>query len=302
MKKQKIHHHNNLHKPVLLKSTIRLLAPKPGDSYLDLTAGYGGHARRVLELTKSPKSMVLNDRDSEAIEQLVDLRRLGAELINSDYLSTIRNLLSQKRQFDLILADLGVSSPHFDKAERGFSFQREGPLDMRMDRQQDLSAEEIINKWPEAELARVLAEYGEQPSAKKLAKAIVAARPVSNTLELAGIVNKNLSYRGKRNSATQTFQAIRIAVNDELNQLKLSLPLLINLLADGGRLAIISFHSLEDRQVKRFFKEEAESGYEARLKLLTKKAISGTEDSNPRARSAKLRAVCKINTKKEGSS
>ncbi|HEX9594522.1 MAG TPA: 16S rRNA (cytosine(1402)-N(4))-methyltransferase RsmH [Candidatus Saccharimonadales bacterium] len=303
LKKQKLHHHNNKHLPVLLAETIRLLAPKSGESYLDLTAGYGGHVRSVLARTKSPGSMVLIDRDKEAIEHLADLGRQGAELIHSDYLSAVRQLIGQGRQFHMILADLGVSSPHFDKAERGFSFMAEGPLDMRMDQRQELTAGEIVNSWPEDRLAAALGEYGQQAGAYKMARAIADARPLKSTKDLAQAIEQAFPRRGKRHPATKAFQAIRIAVNDELNQLSQTLPHLIDLLEEGGRLAIISFHSLEDRQVKRFLNEEARSGYEARLKLLTPRAVLGNQDvNNPRARSARLRAACKINIKNEGSS
>lgn len=304
LKKQKLHHHNNVHRPVLLEDTIRLLDPKPGESYLDLTAGYGGHAQAVLAKTQSPGLMVLNDRDSDAIKHLADFKRQGATLIQGDFYSTASELSGQTRHFDMILADLGVSSPHFDRADRGFSFNHDGPLDMRMDQAQALTAKTIVNDWPEDKLARILFEYGEEPASRRLAKAIVAARPLASTQELSVVVSSVVKRRGKRHPATRTFQALRIAVNDELNQLGQTLPLLIELLADGGgRLAIISFHSLEDRLVKHFFKDEVSSGYEARIKLLTKHAIRGTDDvHNPRARSARLRAVVKINKQKEGGS
>ena len=302
LKKQKLHHHNNKHRPVLLEDTIRLLAPKPGESYLDLTAGYGGHARAVLARTNSPKSMVLIDRDEEAIDSLADLGRRGVKLIHDDFFSGASSLNSQDYKFDIIMADLGVSSPHFDKADRGFSFSADGPLDMRMDRRQSLTAAEVVNDWPKSKLTEILASYGQQPRARAVAEAIVSSRPIETTAQLAEAVQTAVGTRGKRHPATKVFQAIRIAVNDELNQIAKTLPILIDLLDDGGRLAIISFHSLEDRLVKQFFKEEAQSGYEARLKLLTKRPIHGESDaSNPRARSARLRAVCKIKTKEGGS-
>jgi len=303
LKNKKLHHHNNhQHIPVLFEDTVRLLDPRAGESYLDLTAGYGGHAQAILDKTGSPSLMVLNDRDSDAIKHLAAFKRLGATLIQDDFYSTVLDLGGQ-RQFDMILADLGVSSPHFDKADRGFSFSRDGPLDMRMDQSQELTAAVIVNDWPEADLAKVIADFGQQPQAARLARAIIQARPIGTTGQLADVVQTVLGRHGKRHPATKTFQALRIAVNDELNQLEKSLPLIIDLLAPGGRLAVISFHSLEDRLVKRFFKDDADSGYEARLKLLTKHAIRGTDDvHNPRARSARLRAVVKIKNQKEGGS
>lgn len=303
LKKQKTHHHNNQHRPVLLEETVSLLSPKKGESYLDLTAGYGGHAQAILAQTTSPRSMVLNDRDSDAIEHLAAFKRQGAKLIQGDFYSTARELSRQGSRFDMILADLGVSSPHFDRADRGFSLRHSGPLDMRMDRSQALTAADIVNDWPPKDLVRILKDYGEEPAAGRIARAIEEARPISSTTELAEVVSRVVRRRGKRHPATKTFQALRIAVNDELNQLAQSLPLMVDLLEPGGRLAIISFHSLEDRLVKRFFKAEADSGYEARLNLLTKHAVRGTQDaSNPRARSARLRAASKIKNQKEGGS
>lgn len=295
---KKAHHHNNSHIPVLLDAVLRILAPKSGETYLDLTAGYGGHAQAVLSKTGDPHRLTLVDRDQNAIASLSAFAQSGARLIHQDFAAAARELASSGEQFDMILIDLGVSSPHLDNAERGFSFQSQAPLDMRMDPRQLLTAAEIVNTWSEEDLAKILKEYGEEPRAKKLASRIVDARPLHTTLELAAIVENLYGRRGKIHPATRTFQALRIAVNDELAQLESTLQVIPDLLARRGRVAIISFHSLEDRLVKRFFQEEARSGFEARLSVLTKKPISGADEDvlNRRARSAKLRAAIKINT------
>ena len=295
---KKTYHHNNSHVPVLLEAVEGILAPKSGETYLDLTAGYGGHASRILETTGDAASLTLVDRDEYAIASLQPLADAGARLIHQDFASAATDLANAGEQFDMILLDLGVSSPHLDNTERGFSFQTDAPLDMRMDNRQSLTAEKLVNHCSLPELIRILQEYGEEPKAKMIAQAIIAARPLGSTLQLAKVVEETYGYRGKIHPATRTFQALRIAVNEELSQLQTVLPLLPDLLKPGGRVAIISFHSLEDRLVKQFFADEKNSGYEARLKVLTKKPISGaTQDVlNRRARSAKLRAAVKINT------
>lgn len=296
-----------LHIPVLIQEVIDCLDPKAGQSYLDLTAGYGGHAAAVLLATGSPELGVLVDRDKDAVKSLKKrFGESGATLIHADFLSTLERLAQQSRKFDMILADLGVSSPHLEQAERGFSFNLPGPLDMRMDRTQELSAEYIVNQIPQAELSEILKKYGEEPRARAIAQAIVLNRPVKNTEQLATIIAKATSWRarrGKINPATRSFQALRIAVNDELTQLQKALPLMLELLSPGGRLAVISFHSLEDRLVKQFFSEQAGKTYDAQMSLLTKKPITaslGEIVSNPRARSAKLRAAVKKQKQKKG--
>ncbi len=286
-----------LHQPVLLAQTLDVLQPKKSENYLDLTAGYGGHAGKVITIIGDPTLATLVDRDDFAIAALQPLSKAGARVIKNDYASATAELLEAGEQFDLILIDLGVSSPQLDIAGRGFSFMHDGPLDMRMNQQTGKTAADICNKSSFDELVQILREYGEEPKAHKIAKAIIAARPLRTTSQLADVI---LSvHRGpwqKSHPATRTFQALRIAVNQELQQLDETLNRLPDLLKMGGRVAIISFHSLEDRMVKRFFKEEAQAGYEAQLQILTKQPISGaTEDvHNPRARSAKLRAAVKI--------
>jgi len=295
------------HTPVLVNEVVNCLGPKPGQSYLDLTAGYGGHSSAILRQTEAYTAAVLVDRDEIAIASLRDqFASRGAEIVHSDYLGALVKLAQQARNFDMVLADLGVSSPHLEDSQRGFAFSQAGPLDMRMDLRQEKQADEIVNNISEAELAGLLRTYGEEPRAKTIAKAIVNARPVANTQDLAAIIAKTAGFRARHSKihpATKAFQAIRIAVNDELNQLEQGLPLMLEVLAPGGRLAIISFHSLEDRLVKQFLADKAGNRYDAELTLLTKKPITASHNelvSNPRARSAKLRAAAKIKNQKKG--
>jgi 16S rRNA (cytosine1402-N4)-methyltransferase len=287
---------NHQHQPVLLEQVLQYLAPQPGQSYLDVTAGYGGHAGMIALTTQQPSQLWLVDRDKQAIAALKSYAASGAHLIQNDFLSASQQLVEEGRKFDMILADLGVSSPHLDKASRGFSFKEEAPLDMRMDTEQALTAQTVVNDYSEPELADILWRFGDEPKARQIARLIVANRPFSSTTQLARVVAKAWPGHSKVHPATRSFQAIRIVVNDELGQLEKALPLWIDLLKPGGRLAVISFHSLEDRIVKRVLAEYA-LGYEAQVKLLTKKPVMASDEeivSNPRARSAKLRAAVKI--------
>lgn len=291
-------HLHALHVPVLLEDTIRLLDPQPGETYLDLTAGYGGHASAILAKTKNPAGAVLVDRDENAIAELQALKDSGAVLLHTDFVTAARQLLEEGKQFDMILVDLGVSSPQLDRAERGFSFSKDGPLDMRMDPSAEKTAGTIVNRSSEEALRRIITDYGEVPTgfAARIAKAIVRNRPIATTKELADLIlNEHRGKWQRIHPATRTFQALRIATNDEIGQIEAVLPLLPQLLHKGGRVGVISFHSLEDRPVKRYFKEQANAGYEAELDMLTKKPIEGaTHDvHNPRSRSAKLRVAVK---------
>jgi len=286
------------HVPVLLERTLELLAPKVGESYLDLTAGYAGHATAVLEKTGNYTDSVLVDRDEYAISHLSALSDKGVRLMNTDFVTAAKQLREEGKTFDVILIDLGVSSPQLDQGERGFSFSHNGPLDMRMDRREGITAAELIDTSSAQELTTIIHEYGDEPymQAKRIAEQIVEGRPFRDTESLAELIKQN--YRGKWSKihpATRTFQALRIAVNDELGQVKAILPELPALLNKGGRVGVISFHSLEDRLVKHFFKEQAASGLEAELDILTKKPVSGATDDvhNPRSRSAKLRVAVK---------
>ncbi|MBI1952230.1 16S rRNA (cytosine(1402)-N(4))-methyltransferase RsmH [Candidatus Saccharibacteria bacterium] len=288
------------HIPVLLHEVLQYLNPKPRESYLDLTAGMGGHADAILERTMTPSNAVLIDRDPAAATVLRKKFK-DAKVLQTDFLSAVQKLAEQGKRFDMILADLGVSSLHLNDSLRGFSFMRPGPLDMRMDSSQPLRADEIVNNWDEQKLVDLLGSYGQERKARTVAARIVANRPIHSTGQLAKIVASVYRFRSRIHPATRTFQALRIAVNDELTQVESSLPIMLQLLQPGGRLAVISFHSLEDRLVKRAFTEAAQQGYEAEIQLLSKKPITAQTDEivlNPRARSAKLRAVAKIKTYK----
>ena len=285
-----------LHKPVLLSEVLRVLDPRPGESYLDLTAGYGGHASEVLDLTQNYKESVLVDRDSFATEYLKGkYEGEPIEIVNDDFYSSVLKEVECGKTFDLILADFGVSSPQLDQAERGFSFSNDGPLDMRMDRGQKLDAEMVVNHYSEGRLAEIFEKYGEERpgNAKRMAKEIVHARPFRTTKELGDFIKSKSGY-SRMHPATRIFQAIRIEVNDEIGLIEKTLPLITKALKPGGRVAIITFHSLEDRIVKRYFKEMSSLGEESELEILTKKPIVAEQTElviNPRARSAKLRAA-----------
>jgi 16S rRNA (cytosine1402-N4)-methyltransferase len=291
-------HPPQIHVPVLLDASLETLRPIQGENYLDLTAGYGGHARRFLEKTENFTDSVLVDRDDYAISHLDEFKQKGVTLLHTDFVSGARQLIEEGRQFSIVFVDLGVSSPQLDQDERGFSFTHNGPLDMRMDRRQKVSAETLVNTAPKDELVRIIREYGEEPLgfARRIADAIVASRPLQSTGELAELVkNQHRGKWKKTHPATRTFQALRIAVNQELRQVEELLPLLPKLLKKGGRVGIISFHSLEDRLVKRYFAEQKDAGFEAEFEILTKKPLSGDiyDVHNPRSRSSKLRVAVK---------
>lgn len=296
------------HDPVLLDSVLARLDLKPSQTYLDGTAGLGGHAAAILEQIGESGRAVLVDRDEAAQAALRE--RFGddgrVELRRGSFVEAAEQLVGEGRTFDRILLDLGVSSPQFDDGGRGFSFKAEAPLDMRMDQSQELTAEEVVNEWPESELVQILQDYGEEFKAKSVAKAIVDHRPFATTTQLAGVVRRAAYYTKDIDPATKTFQAIRIAVNDELGQLADALPLMVDLLVPGGRLAVISFHSLEDRIVKQFIDQEVKTcicppkqpictcGHTASLKKITKHPVTADATElaiNPRARSAKLRVA-----------
>lgn len=290
--------HFALHVPVLLDATLEALQPAKNETYLDLTAGYGGHASAVFERTMYPAGAVLVDRDENAIAQLRALAGQGAELVHTDFVTAAKQLVDAGRTFDIVLVDLGVSSPQLDRAERGFSFATNGPLDMRMDPTKGTSAADIVNTYSEQALLKLITTYGEESIgfARRIARAIVRNRPFHDTKELADLILGEHKGGWKRiHPATRTFQALRIETNDELGQIEAMLPLLPKLLKITGRVGIISFHSLEDRLVKRYFKEQSDAGYEAEFELVTKKPIEGaTADvHNPRSRSSKLRVAVK---------
>ena len=291
----------SVHIPVLLNASLTVIQPKEGERYLDLTAGYGGHAGEFLRITKNFENAVLVDRDQNAIKALADFEQKGVRLINQDFLSATQKLVEKGEKFDIILADLGVSSPQLDIAERGFSFQKDGPLDMRMNPRQKKNAADVINRASKKELFHILTEFGEEKRgfAERIVDDIIRTRkkaPITTTKQLADLIlNVHKGGWRKTHPATRTFQAIRIAVNEELWQIEEMLKLVSKLLNPGGRVGIITFHSLEDKIVKNFFKKDAENFLESKFESLTKKPLDGAKEdaNNPRARSAKLRVSIK---------
>jgi 16S rRNA (cytosine1402-N4)-methyltransferase len=304
---------SSAHVPVLLDPVIAGLNLREGGQYIDGTFGRGGHSLAILNQLGPNGRLLAIDRDPQAIATAADALKSDPrfELIHSEFSelkehAIKRNLLGK---VDGLLLDLGVSSPQLDEAERGFSFQSDGPLDMRMDPTTGSSAADWLANVKERELRKVLFEFGEERFAVRIAKAIVAARalqPIRRTAELAKIVSEAVPSRGqRRHPATKTFQAIRIRINDELQQLEQALRVSTDLLRPGGRLCVISFHSLEDRRVKRFMREASREAAPYRglpdipeehrppFKLIGK-MISATDEEiemNVRARSARLRVA-----------
>jgi 16S rRNA (cytosine1402-N4)-methyltransferase len=286
------------HEPVLLAETMELLRVRAGGLYVDGTLGLAGHAGEILRRSAPDGRLVAFDRDAETMERAREtLAPFGARarLVHGDWREA-RETIGALRP-DGILLDLGVSSVQLDSAERGFSFQQDGPLDMRMDRSQGPTAADVVNRTPEGELADLIYAYGEERASRRIARAIVRARArrhFSTTGELAGVV-RSAAGRARRpglDPATLTFQALRIHVNRELDGLGAALAALAETLAPGGRLVVIAFHSLEDREVKQAFRAAAGRGFT----LLTKKPVGASADEvrrNPRARSARLRALAR---------
>lgn len=303
------------HQPVMLAEAIDHLQVRPGGRYIDATFGGGGHSRAILEASAPDGRVLALDADPEAIRRSAPLADAYADrfVIRQGNFSQIATL-ARAAGFDAVdgvLMDLGFSSFQIDDPRRGFSFQAAGPLDMRFDPTAPLSAREIVNTWPEEELVQILFDYGEESRARRIARAIVTARrerPIETTDELAALVERAVGGRRGRaiHPATKTFQALRIAVNRELEVLEQGLNGALDLLAPGGRLVVIAFHSLEDRMVKQFFRTEATDcicppktpicvcGHQARLRIVTSKAVQPSETErafNPRSRSARLRAA-----------
>jgi 16S rRNA (cytosine1402-N4)-methyltransferase len=303
-----------MHTPVLLQEVIAALRPQAGGSYIDGTIGAGGHAAAILAASSPDGQLFGFDQDQSALaiaqRQLAQFgQRFHLFHANFDQLSRMAQV-HHIPPANGILLDLGLSSMHLDQPERGFSFQADGPLDMRMDQGAASTAADLVNQLPEAELANLIYRYGEERHSRRIARAIVKARPLHRTIDLAQVVARvsgsGRSDKSKLHPATRTFQALRIAVNDELGALERVLPQAIAWLKPGGRLAVISFHSLEDRLVKQYFKQESRDcicppeqpsctcRHKAIVDIITKRPItpSLTEASeNPRARSAKLRVV-----------
>ncbi len=284
-----------MHIPVLQKEVIKYLDPKPNENFIDATFGQGGHASAILD-NNGPKGKVLGiDRDPEIIKYSeTGSKRLI--LVCGNFIN-LQEIVKKYKFGPVqgILFDLGISSWHLEKSDRGFSFQRREPLDMRCNPDNPLTAEKIVNFWSKFEIEKILKEYGQESFAGSVAERIIGERkirPIRNTFQLVEVIRKSLPARylhQRLHFATRTFQALRIAVNDELNNLKKALPLAQDVLEPGGRLVIISFHSLEDRIVKNFFREMS-----SRMEILTKKPTRPSASEiqiNPRARSAKLRAA-----------
>jgi len=290
-----------VHEPVLYDSVMDALSPHPGGSYIDGTVGGGGHARGILQLSSPDGRLLGLDLDVQALQLArIALADYGTRvtLVQGSF-ANLREI-AHEYGFELvdgILLDLGLSTMQLSAPERGFSFQLDGPLDMRFDLSADTTAADLVNTLPEDELAEILYRYGEERMSRRIARAIVRARPLRTTAELADLVSRVVRRRGRIHPATRTFQALRIAVNNELEALSQGLAQAVNILAPGGRLAVIAFHSLEDRIVKNYFRQESrgdDSGHGPRLRLLTKKPIRPSraeQERNPRSRSARLRVV-----------
>jgi 16S rRNA (cytosine1402-N4)-methyltransferase len=303
------------HLPVLADELIVLLDPRPGELAVDCTFGGGGHARLVAERIGPEGTLVCVDRDPAAEERFAELAadaRCGLRFIRGDYADALESLQSEGIRADTVYLDLGMSSLQLDAWERGFSYSYEAPLDMRMDPEQDFSAADLVNEWPESRIAQALRRLGEERFAKSIAREIVRRRPLATTTELVSAIKAGVppaARFGGGHPARRSFQAIRIAVNSELDSLDRALPAAWELLRPDGRLAAIAFHSLEDRRVKRFLAERArgcvcppelpvcQCGREPEAELLTRRAIAPTADEaerNPRSRSAHLRGARKL--------
>ncbi|MCY4434907.1 MAG: 16S rRNA (cytosine(1402)-N(4))-methyltransferase RsmH [bacterium] len=304
-----------VHHPVMVAEVVEHLSEIPSGAFLDATVGGGGHARALLN-ARPDLSLVGLDRDPSAVEAASEfLSGRGATICHASFaeLGDVLDSLGVSRLVGSLF-DFGVSSPQLDRPERGFSYRQNGPLDMRMDCGQQLSAEEVVNSWPADEVARILRTYGDERYANRIAAAVAAARPIATTTELADVVRDAIPAPARRRGghpAKRTFQAIRIAVNDELNQIEPALEAVIDRMEPGGRGVILSYHSGEDRIVKQVLRQHAGLNDEARFRGLPRSAAqappaielvprgsrrpspSETAD-NPRASSARFRGFCKL--------
>jgi 16S rRNA (cytosine1402-N4)-methyltransferase len=303
------------HEPVLAPELIALLAPEPGQAAVDCTFGGGGHARLLADRIGPTGTLVCIDRDPAAEGRFAEFAAEApcrTRFVGADYAEGLRTLRGEGFSPDMVYMDLGMSSMQVDAWERGFSYSYDAPLDMRMDTRQQLTAADLVNEWPESRIAQALRRFGEERYAGGIAREIVRRRPLRTTSELVAAVKAGMpaSARfGGGHPAKRTFQALRIAVNGELDALDDALPTAWGMLPVGGRLAAISFHSLEDRRVKRFLAARARGcvcppelpvcvcGHEPEAELLTRRPVDpGVEEvaANPRSRSAHLRAAAKI--------
>ncbi len=302
------------HKPVLLREVLAYLDPHSGDVFVDGTLGAGGHAAALLSATAPTGHLLGFDRDPAALAFAAQrLAPFGERFIPVGHSYADMDTIALEHDIsavDGILLDLGLSSRQLEDANRGFSFLKEGPLDMRFDPRQGETAADLVNNLSAEELADIFRRYGEETHSWRFARLIVAHRPLRTTTELASLMEREMGRRGRpgRHPATQVFQALRIAVNGELDEVERGLRAAVKLLKPGGRLAVISFHSLEDRLVKNFFRDSARTcicppeqpvctcGARAALRLVTRKAVQATADeiaANPRSRSARLRVAAR---------
>jgi 16S rRNA (cytosine1402-N4)-methyltransferase len=306
--------HSLTHKPVLFKETLTALSPRKGGNYIDATLGAGGHAEGILEASAPDGNLLGMDVDPQALKIASDrLGRFGdrVRIVRRSYTNLQNEVLESGMDgVDGVLLDLGVSSMQLDTPLRGFSFKTEAPLDMRFDPENPVSADTLVNSLPETELADILWRYGEERESRRIARAICDSRPIRTTQELASVIHKAVKKSsGKIDPATRSFQAIRIAVNSELQSIDQVLPQALLVLKPGGRLAVISFHSLEDKLVKQFMRRESRDcicppgqpvctcGHKAVLKEITHRPVTAGAaeiQENPRSRSAHLRAAEKV--------
>ncbi|MEO7198419.1 MAG: 16S rRNA (cytosine(1402)-N(4))-methyltransferase RsmH [Solirubrobacterales bacterium] len=303
------------HVPVLAAELIRDTDPQPGETVVDCTFGGGGHSRLIADRLGREGTLICIDRDPVArdrFEQIAHEAPCEMRFMRTDFTSALSELTAEGVEVDVIIFDLGVSSMQIDAWERGFSYSFDAPLDMRMDPDSELSAQTIVNEWPESRIAQILRNYGDEGNARSIARQIVARRPLETTSELVEAVRAGVPPKvrfGRGNPAKRTFQAIRIAVNGELDALDAALPGAWDLLSPGGRLAAISFLSLEDRRVKRFVVDRARGcicppefpvctcGLEPEAELITRGGVApsaGEIADNPRSSSAHLRVARKL--------
>jgi 16S rRNA (cytosine1402-N4)-methyltransferase len=306
------------HVPVLAGELIDLVDPRPGEVAVDCTFGAGGHARLIAERLGPQGLLIGIDRDPQAAERFEELAAEATcrtRFIRADFVSGLAQLEAEGIRADLLYMDFGMSSMQVDTWARGFSYAYDAPLDMRMDPDQKLTAADLVNQWEERQLTRVLREYGEERYASQIARGITRTRrrgPIASTQELVDVIKAAVPIPAQfagGHPARRTFQALRVAVNDELAQIDAALPAAWQLLAPGGRFAAISFHSLEDRRVKRFLVERARGcvcppeipicvcGHEPEAELLTRRAVAPTPGevaANPRSKSAHLRVARKL--------
>lgn len=290
------------HIPVLQKEVLKYLDPKSNENFIDATFGGGGHSLALLERI-APKGKVLGIEWDKVLYKKALEKNIERLILVNDSFVNLKEIVKKAKFRDVsgILFDLGLSSWHLENSGRGFTFQKQEPIIMRYDGDlEKLTAEKILNQWSESKIEKILWEFGQEKFAKRIAKRIVRERkikPIKSTFQLVEIIKRATPrwyHHKKIHFATRTFQALRIAVNEELNNLKITLPQVLEVLKKGGRMVIISFHSLEDKMVKNFFRSMAKKGF---LKILTKKVIQPSIEEikiNPRARSAKLRAAQKI--------